>query len=59
MLSLANAFNEGEIREFHRRVTSAVGNSVDYVVELKIDGLAVALTYEHGKFVRGRRVEMA
>jgi len=53
MLSLANAFNEGEIREFHRRVTSAVGNSVDYVVELKIDGLAVALTYEHGKFVRG------
>lgn len=53
MLSLANAFSEGDIREFHRRVISATGDGVRYVVELKIDGLAVALTYEDGKFVRG------
>lgn len=53
MLSLANAFDEGELKEFHRRVTSAVGEEVEYVVELKIDGLAVALTYENGVFTRG------
>ena len=53
MLSLANAFDEGELKEFHRRVTSAVGEEVEYVAELKIDGLAVALTYENGVFTRG------
>jgi len=53
MLSLSNAFDEGEIREFHRRVISAIGSGVDYVVEPKIDGLAVSLTYENGVFVRG------
>ncbi|QSQ07746.1 DNA ligase [Koleobacter methoxysyntrophicus] len=53
MLSLANAFDEGELKEFHRRVTSAVGEEVEYVAELKIDGLAVALIYENGVFTRG------
>lgn len=48
MMSLADAFDEGELRNFHRRVTETVGNEVEYVVELKIDGLAVSLTYIDG-----------
>jgi len=51
MISLADAFNEGELRDFHRRVTATVGNQVEYVVELKIDGLAISLTYENGILV--------
>lgn len=53
MLSLDNAFHEDELKDFHRRVTQAIGSDVEYVCELKIDGLAVSLTYEDGKFVRG------
>ncbi|MFY9313062.1 MAG: NAD-dependent DNA ligase LigA [Tepidanaerobacteraceae bacterium] len=51
MISLADAFNEGELRDFHRRVVAAVGEQVEYVVELKIDGLAISLTYENGILV--------
>ncbi|TYP51308.1 NAD-dependent DNA ligase LigA [Thermosediminibacter litoriperuensis] len=50
MMSLANAFDTGELKDFHRRVTDAVGNDVQYVVEPKIDGLAVSITYEDGLF---------
>src|SRR5690625_174211 len=53
MLSLSNAFNEEELRDFARRVTNALGENFSYICELKIDGLAVSLTYEDGKFVRG------
>ncbi|WP_409273262.1 NAD-dependent DNA ligase LigA [Neobacillus sp. SCS-31] len=53
MLSLGNAFNEVDLRDFDRRVRQAAGNDVSYVCELKIDGLAVALTYEEGRFVLG------
>jgi DNA ligase (NAD+) len=53
MLSLANAFSEGELKDFDRRVRNAVGDDVEYVVEYKIDGLSVALWYENGVFVRG------
>jgi DNA ligase (NAD+) len=53
MLSLGNAFNEHDLREFNRRVQEAVGHNVTYVCELKIDGLAVSLLYENGKLVRG------
>ena len=52
LLSLDNAFEPGDLREFDRRVRR-VEASVDYVVELKIDGLTVALTYENGFMVRG------
>lgn len=52
MLSLANAFSEGELRDFDRRVREAVGD-VEYVVELKIDGLSVELIYEKGIFTVG------
>lgn len=55
MLSLANAFNEQELKDFERRVKQGLspGEKVEYVCELKIDGLAVSLRYEQGRFVRG------
>ncbi|MGH2454514.1 MAG: NAD-dependent DNA ligase LigA [bacterium] len=54
MLSLANAFEEAEVEAWHRRVRSLLGESaVAFVCELKIDGTAVALTYQGGRFVRG------
>jgi DNA ligase (NAD+) len=54
MLSLSNAFNEAELRAFDQRVRKLLGrDDVGYVCELKIDGLAVNLTYLDGKFVQG------
>lgn len=53
MLSLSNAFNEQDLRDFARRATNALGTDITFICELKIDGLAVSLTYEDGKFVRG------
>ncbi len=54
MLSLANAFDEEELRAFDRRVRNLLGtDDVDFVTELKIDGNAVSLTYEDGFLVRG------
>jgi len=54
MLSLDNAFSADELREFDRRVRSlAQGEPVEYVGELKIDGLSVSLRYENGVFVQG------
>lgn len=54
MLSLGNAFGEGDLRAFDQRVRAALGGEkVDYVAELKIDGLSVALRYEDGVFVQG------
>ena len=53
MLSLGNAFNEADLRDFDRKVRQAVGDRYQYVCELKIDGLAVSLRYEDGQFVQG------
>lgn len=54
MMSLANAFDEGELKDFDRRVRQALlEEPVRYVVEPKIDGLAVSLFYENGYFSRG------
>ncbi|HET7421609.1 MAG TPA: NAD-dependent DNA ligase LigA [Candidatus Dormibacteraeota bacterium] len=52
MLSLQNAFDESEIRAFDKRVRAAVGDGVVYCGELKIDGLAMSLTYEGGRLRR-------
>ncbi|MDS3905124.1 NAD-dependent DNA ligase LigA [Staphylococcus hominis] len=52
MLSLSNAFNEEELRRFDERIREHIGN-VEYMCELKIDGLAVSLKYEDGRFVQG------
>ncbi len=54
MQSLNNCFSEEELAEFDRRVREGLGlESVDYVAEPKLDGLAVSLTYEDGVFVQG------
>ena len=52
LLSLGNVFSAGELRAFDNRVRSAVGDAVEYIVELKIDGLAVNLIYENGRLSR-------
>ncbi|MEL7565607.1 MAG: NAD-dependent DNA ligase LigA [Dehalobacterium sp.] len=53
LLSLGNAFKAEDLTAFHNRVVQAVGENVEYVVELKIDGLTVALSYENGLLVSG------
>ena len=59
LLSLDNAFSAEDLREFDRRVRQVIetdagaDGSLEYVVELKIDGLTVALTYEDGLLARG------
>ncbi|MDP3716817.1 MAG: NAD-dependent DNA ligase LigA [Acidobacteriota bacterium] len=55
MLSLDNAYNEEDLRAFDERVRKglALDRSPGYVAELKIDGLSIALTYDHGRLVRG------
>jgi DNA ligase (NAD+) len=52
LLSLGNAFSAEELRAFDNRVRSAAGRAVEYVVELKIDGLAVNLIYQAGRLSR-------
>ena len=52
MLSLQNAFDEDEIRAWDKRVHAVAGDRVTYVCELKIDGLAMSLTYRDGTLVR-------
>ena len=54
MLSLGNAFERDEVREFDKRVHRGLGNvAVEYVTELKIDGLAMSLLYEQGRYKIG------
>jgi DNA ligase (NAD+) len=59
MLSLDNAYDEDELRAFDERVRRGLADggvapgAVDYVAELKIDGVSIALTYVDGVFVRG------
>jgi len=52
LLSLANAFDEGELKEFDRRVRDKA-SQVTYSVEPKVDGLTVLITYQDGVLVRG------
>lgn len=54
MLSLGNAFDDADVRNFDRRVRELGGvDEVDYAVEPKFDGLAVSLTYARGQLVQG------
>ncbi len=53
LLSLDNAFAPDELREFGARIARTIDSPSDYVVEYKIDGLSVAVTYEDGVLVRG------
>jgi DNA ligase (NAD+) len=53
MLSLGNTYSEQELQDFDERVRKGLGQEkVEYVVELKFDGLAISITYENGKLVR-------
>ncbi len=54
MQSLDNTYSESELRDFHARIVRLLGEeqSFSYVVEPKLDGVAVSLTYEQGKLVR-------
>ena len=54
MLSISNSMNEEEMQGFHERILKQLGvKSVDYLCELKFDGLSVNLTYENGVLVTG------
>ncbi len=55
MLSLDNALNENEIREFDRRVKRLLPEEkiIDYICELKLDGVAIELVYENGLLISG------
>jgi len=53
MLSLANSYDIDELLDFDRRVREAYGRDPEYVCELKIDGVAIALTYRNRILTRG------
>ena len=57
MLSIESLFTEEEVREFEQRILRFLqlesGAGLDWVVEPKFDGVSAALTYEHGRLVRG------
>lgn len=53
MMSLGNAFNKEDLLSFDQRIKKLTDITIEYMVELKIDGLAINLRYEDGKFVQG------
>ncbi|WP_207431015.1 NAD-dependent DNA ligase LigA [Sabulibacter ruber] len=53
MLSLGNTYSEDEVREFDKRVRKVTGDEVEYVCELKFDGVAMSLTYTNGALTAG------
>src|ERR1700739_1874696 len=52
MLSLGNTYNEQELFDFDQRIRKAISDNLEYVCEVKFDGLSMSLTYEQGKLVR-------
>ncbi len=53
MLSLDNAFTDEQLAAWNTRIAREVGEHPGYLCELKVDGLAVSLVYEHGQLIRG------
>ena len=53
MLSIDNTYNDDDVRKWDARVRKDLGEPVRYVVELKVDGVAVSLRYENGRFTQG------
>jgi len=53
MLSLSNSYNREEIAEWAERLYKSVDTDIEFVMELKYDGVAISLHYEDGKFMRG------
>lgn len=52
MLSLANTYSMDDLRAFDQRVKKDVGENVEYILELKLDGLSISLIYEKGKLIQ-------
>ena len=53
MLSLSNAYSYSDLKDFDKRVRDMVNQDIEYVVEFKIDGLSVGITYDNGEFQYG------
>lgn len=53
MLSLGNAFNKADLEAYDQRIKKLTTDQIEYMCELKIDGLAISLKYENGRFVQG------
>ncbi|MBP9477623.1 MAG: NAD-dependent DNA ligase LigA [Sebaldella sp.] len=55
MLSLSNTYNIGEIEDFDKRIKKIIGEDekIEYVLELKLDGLSISIQYENGELVKG------
>ena len=53
LLSLGNCFTEEDLAAWYKRVADRIGEGFAMVSEPKIDGLAMALVYENGRFVQG------
>lgn len=53
MLSLSNAYSDSDLKDFDKRVKELVDGNIEYVIEFKIDGLSVGLTYKNGMFQKG------
>lgn len=52
MLSLANSYSFQEVFDFDKRITKLVETSIEYVCELKYDGVSISLTYENGRLIQ-------
>jgi DNA ligase (NAD+) len=52
MLSLSNTYSEGELQDIDGRIRKIISEDIEYVCELKFDGLSISLTYEEGRLVR-------
>jgi DNA ligase (NAD+) len=53
MLSIANAYNEAEVLDWERQLHSLISEKIEYVCEIKIDGVSMSLLYKDGKLARG------
>lgn len=52
MFSLSNTYNEQELRDFDERVRKTIEEDIEYICELKFDGLSISISYENGKLVQ-------
>ena len=52
MLSLSNSYNIEEVKEFITRIKKSIEEDVEFVCELKFDGISISLTYENGIFIK-------
>ena len=52
MLSLGNTYSEAELHDFDKRIHKLVEDEIEYVCELKYDGVSISLTYENGQLTQ-------